>query len=72
MLRPDTQIFKNDFRHYIQEYLNKANAEDIFRTCLTCVYFEANENCIKANKRPPAFVIVRGCDMYFDTQDVPF
>lgn len=44
-----------------------------FQNCLNCLNFrEKEEICILANQRPPAKVIVYGCPMYEDKEDVPF
>lgn len=53
------------------KFLSQYKAEEIFRTCITCTYFE-NEICTKAKARPPAFIIVRGCEKYLDLDSIPF
>lgn len=53
------------------QFLSKYKAEEIFRTCLTCTYFK-DEICQKAKARPPAFIIVRGCEKYLDLDSIPF
>lgn len=48
---------------------------DYFQTCITCEHWsEPKELCKKFNVRPPANVIVDGCDSYQDYQlsDIPF
>lgn len=42
-----------------------------FRCCLDCIHFdEEKEVCAKWNARPPARVIVNGCDDHVDK--IPF
>lgn len=51
------------------------NRKDIypFQSCLSCIHFkEQTEICNLANQRPPAKIIVFGCNSYVDNQDVPF
>lgn len=44
-----------------------------FQSCLNCKLFnEKQEICSKYNQRPPARVIVFGCNDYEDTSDIPF
>lgn len=38
-------------------------------TCLTCRYFKVDETCSEAGRRPPAEVIVFGCQRF---DDIPF
>lgn len=45
----------------------------IYRSCLTCEYFnEKAELCKLANQRPPARVIVFGCPKWVDVKEIPF
>lgn len=43
-----------------------------FQTCITCEYFNEQEICTVANQRPPAKVIVFGCDSWTDGDEIPF
>lgn len=38
-------------------------------TCLTCRYFQDDEICSEAGRRPPAEIIVFGCPKF---DDIPF
>jgi Fe-S-cluster containining protein len=41
------------------------------RSCLNCINFdEANELCNIYKQRPPARIIAKGCEQWFD--DIPF
>lgn len=41
--------------------------EKVYRSCLSCHYFEeAAESCKLASARPPARIIVQGCDKYLE------
>ena len=51
------------------------NRNDIypFQSCINCVNFvEQTEKCTLAQQRPPARVIVFGCQCYVDNQEIPF
>lgn len=58
----------------LQSALSKAfNFDFPFQSCLSCVSFrESDELCLLVNLRPPAKVIVYGCDQYMDNREVPF
>jgi hypothetical protein len=56
----------------LNSLLDMYHAEDLFKTCLTCIHFMEDETCKRAKAKPPAFIIVRGCEAYFDNQDIPF
>lgn len=44
-----------------------------FQSCITCEHFdEKNENCKIVNQRPPARVIVFGCDSWYNKDEIPF
>jgi len=55
---------------------------EMFRSCLTCAYFEGARSatddqfkpprCAKHCVNPPAFVIANGCVDYVDNDAVPF
>lgn len=56
---------------------------DLYRSCITCSYFEGARNinddhskqsrCAKHCGNPPSFIIANGCDDYVDySDDVPF
>jgi len=45
--------------------------DQVFRSCLNCEHFDSGlELCMLANARPPAQVIVYGCQKW--EADVPF
>lgn len=53
--------------------LDNYRAEDLFRTCISCMFFDdKNDFCRKAKAKPPAFIIVRSCEAYSDKDDIPF
>lgn len=44
-----------------------------YKSCLNCLAFhEPTEICQRFKTRPPAKVIVHGCEWHEDTQDIPF
>ena len=44
-----------------------------FQNCLNCLNFRVEtEICGLCNMRPPAKIIVYGCDLYEDKEDIPF
>lgn len=54
---------------------SQLNRQDIypFQSCLSCCNFrEATEICKLANQRPPAKIIVFGCNSYCDKDEIPF
>lgn len=65
-----------DLRGAIQGAIwSQFNRTDIypFQSCINCIHFKENETCgITNNIRPPAKIIVFGCDRYCDIQDIPF
>jgi hypothetical protein len=61
-------IIVDDLTNLLATY----KTEDIFKTCVTCCHLVKDDICKRANVRPPAFVIVRGCEHYFDNDDIPF
>lgn len=49
---------------------------DVQRSCINCHHFDQSlptlEVCKKFQKRPPATIIVNGCDAHDDVYDIPF
>lgn len=43
-----------------------------FQSCINCIYFKENETCDLAKQRPPAKVIIFGCNSYSDVNEIPF
>ena len=62
---PNVQVTLNNL-------LDNYHADELFKTCITCVHFTEKEFCVRAKAKPPAFIIVCGCEGYFDNQDIPF
>jgi hypothetical protein len=62
----------------IQEFFAKllnhiGHRSDWFSTCITCKYWNGEkEICNKFGIRPPACVMVDGCEYYEDNDTVPF
>jgi len=55
-------------RLFVQEMMELG----MFRTCINCKHWiDGNEICEKFNERPPAKVIVVGCEAHEDS-DIPF
>lgn len=47
----------------------------LFQSCIVCEYFQENEICKMFNVRPPARIIVFGCEKFKvtdDANDIPF
>lgn len=48
----------------------------LFQSCIVCEHFGENEICAKYNVRPPARIIVFGCQNYEESShiddDIPF
>jgi hypothetical protein len=49
----------------------------LFQSCIVCEHFQENEICKQYNLRPPAKIIVFGCDLYKEPKsnlddDIPF
>lgn len=46
----------------------------LFQSCIVCEHFQENEVCKLFNVRPPARIIVFGCDKFEETADfdIPF
>ncbi len=63
-----------DLQHAITKPIVKAIQEiDFpFQTCITCEHFNEQEICKIANQRPPAKVIVYGCDSWYNRDEIPF
>lgn len=48
-------------------------AVHVYKNCLLCCNFrEQTEICSLANQRPPARVIIEGCKMFEDKDEIPF
>lgn len=57
----------------IEDVILNADYKDIpFQTCIMCKKFNENEVCVKYNVRPPARIIVFGCQFFDDAGDIPF
>lgn len=50
--------------------LNAIALAQVTPSCLSCEHFQGDETCKLAGKRPPAQVIVEGCERW--SQDIPF
>jgi len=51
-------------------FIDACYAEGWFRNCTGCMHWNAeSETCKKFNVRPPAKVIVKGCEEY---DEIPF
>jgi hypothetical protein len=52
------------------------SVSDVRRNCTNCRHFDMSlptlETCNKYKRRPPATVIVDGCDSHDDVYDIPF
>lgn len=47
----------------VKMIVDEMEAKGIFDTCLNCVHWhETKEICTKFNERPPAEVIIHGCE----------
>lgn len=63
----------NKIKQAVNDVITKADYRDIpFQTCIMCKNFNENEICAKYNVRPPARIIVFGCQLFDDGQDIPF
>lgn len=62
----------------MQEFFAKllnhiGHRSDWFATCITCEHWKKEEEiCNKFGIRPPACVIVDGCEYYEDNDQIPF
>lgn len=52
-------------------FLDKYNADEFFVTCLSCVHWH-KEVCLLNGQKPPAVVIIAGCECYCDKEEIPF
>ena len=43
-----------------------------FQSCINCNFFSDKEICSIFNARPPAKVIVHGCERWEDKDEIPF
>jgi len=64
-----SEELSRDITLKLEVVLNK-----VLTTCLNCKHWsnDANEYCILFNAKPPAKIIVFGCDNYMDIQEIPF
>ena len=59
----------------VEDVILNADYKDIpFQTCIMCMHFNENEICAKYNVRPPARIIVFGCQFFENDPDfdIPF
>lgn len=76
---------RNDFLEYSSQQVTMARLakdlfeafrpDDIYPSCLTCRNFDHKPELCKIAtppQRPPADIIVRGCPMYRDADEIPF
>lgn len=68
-----------DAKHELQSRLYNSVLLEIektfvYKSCLNCINFREHQNeiCGLANQRPPARVIVLGCRMWEDKDEIPF
>lgn len=53
--------------------MNTGKRSDYFRTCVTCLHWNAErEECKLYNVKPPIATIVDGCEKYEDFDEIPF
>ena len=52
--------------------IEKIGHDQLFRNCTICKNFTAEEQCTVYHARPPAKVIVLGCDSFADRDEIPF
>lgn len=61
---------RNDLVNAIATQLERSY---MYQCCLNCEHFkEKTEMCLLANQRPPARVIVYGCNSWQDLDSIPF
>ena len=64
------QIYRNVLLSTIR---NTAKFAYPFKSCINCNHFnDKKEICLLANSRPPAPIIVYGCDSHIEKNDIPF
>lgn len=64
---------RSNFSDHIRFLAGYIASADVMRSCLNCEWFdEPNEMCKVFKQRPPARVIVEGCNSYSDKEDLPF
>lgn len=64
-----------DLQSAVVKALNEVEEQNhIYRSCINCINFREHQNeiCGLANQRPPAKVIVFGCQMWEDKDEIPF
>lgn len=44
----------------------------LYQSCINCEFFEKDETCFLVKKRPPAKVIVLGCERWMEKDSIPF
>lgn len=63
---------KIEMQVVFERLLNVLHAEGCFQNCTKCFYWKTEkEICNKFNQRPPARIIVKGCQ-YFELDEIPF
>jgi hypothetical protein len=59
----------------LNEWFEEHGPTALFQTCATCHHMSRHPNpafCHKYGQVPPASVIVTGCPMYSDIEEIPF
>lgn len=68
----DRQILISEFAKALGKVM-RDELDRITRTCINCERFDqANELCGIYSARPPAAVIVIGCERHKEIDDIPF
>lgn len=70
-------VISNKLSSLLSELIENVTPSNmLFRSCIVCEHFGENEICSQYNVRPPARIIVFGCQSYEETShvddDIPF
>jgi len=61
-----------DMQTLFERLLDACHAEGLFKNCTKCMHWNFPKDiCIKYNEKPPATIIVKGCDS-FQLDEIPY
>ena len=60
---------RTEVRLAILDVLEK---ESPLQSCINCEHFQADEKCKLFNARPPAKIIVYGCEKWIGKDEIPY
>lgn len=69
----ETQKAANALGNSVSHWLKDTDPTHIWPTCATCMHLAKDDRtCSKYKAQPPVSVVVRGCQLYEDMEQIPY